>query len=299
VYVCDDDKKLSHTQRLLSISGIDHSRCVFIGSRAPEAEDQHQIDFLLSFGARTPPALRAENYPVPPGIPAHGRLAHDEAELAAMRAWVAAHGWLDRELILVHPGNRRTMSTQRARHRKFNRDDKSWPQQRWTELFARVHDRLPAAMILLCGSPPELPLLREMRAAARAPYVAIASLPLRPFFALCRMAHSMISIDTGPAHAAAVLGVPLVVLFGGQRPSRWRPRGPGTPVIALGGLPDSSHVDQISVDEVFSAWCSLAAQIPAQPLHAQPAEGALATDAQPGACELPIAPPARGAPAGR
>jgi heptosyltransferase-2/heptosyltransferase-3 len=297
--VCDDDKHLSRTRRLLSISGVDRSRCVFIGSRAPEAADQHQIDYLLSFGARTPAALRAENYPVPAGIPAHGRLAHDDAELAAMRAWVAAHGWLDRELILVHPGNRRTMSTQRARHRKFNRDDKSWPMQRWAELFARVHDRLPAAMILLCGSPPEVPLLREMHAAAGAPYVAIASLPLRPFFALCRMAHSMISIDTGPAHAAAVLGVPLVVLFGGQRPSRWLPRGPGTPVIALGGPPDSSHVDQISVDQVFSAWCSLAAQIPAQPLHAQPAEGTPAIDAQPGACELPIAPPARGAPAGR
>jgi ADP-heptose:LPS heptosyltransferase len=49
----------------------------------------------------------------------------------------------------------------------------------------------------------------------------VASLALRP---LCEPAHRMICIDTGPAHAAAALGLPQVVLFGGQPQSRRLPR---------------------------------------------------------------------------
>jgi heptosyltransferase-2/heptosyltransferase-3 len=267
IYICDDDKHLRRTRRLLALGAVARGRCVFIGSRARQA-DEHQIDYLLSFGGRTPAALRADSYPVPPGVPAYPRLAQDPAEAAAMRAWTAARGWSGRELILVQPGNRRTMSTRRGRHRKFDRDAKAWPIERWTDLFPRIHARMPTAMILLCGARQEVPVLHELRAAANLDAVVVASLPLRRLFGLCQLAHSMISIDTGPAHAAAALGVPLVVLFGSQPQSRYLPRSAGSPVIGLGGPPISSHVDQISVDMVFSAWCSLAGQIPAQPQRA-------------------------------
>ncbi len=68
----------------------------------------------------------------------------------------------------------------------------------------------------------------------------------------------MISVDTGPAHAAAALGVPLVVLYGAESPAYWLPRGPaGTAVVGLGGPPHSTRVDQLSVEAVFEAWRSL------------------------------------------
>ena len=68
----------------------------------------------------------------------------------------------------------------------------------------------------------------------------------------------MISVDTGPAHAAAALGLPLVVLYGAESPAYWLPRGPaGTAVVGLGGPPHSTRVDQLSVEAVFEAWCSL------------------------------------------
>lgn len=68
----------------------------------------------------------------------------------------------------------------------------------------------------------------------------------------------MISVDTGPAHAAAALGLPLVVLFGSEPQSVWLPRSStGSAVLGLGGPPHSDRVEQISVHAVLSAWSSL------------------------------------------
>jgi ADP-heptose:LPS heptosyltransferase len=65
-------------------------------------------------------------------------------------------------------------------------------------------------------------------------------------------------VDTGPAHAAAALGVPLVVMYGAESPAYWLPRGPaGTVVVGLGGPPRSVRVDQIDVEAVFEAWRGL------------------------------------------
>ena len=68
----------------------------------------------------------------------------------------------------------------------------------------------------------------------------------------------MISADSGPAHCAAALGVPLVVLYGTQSSRVWLPRSAtGSPVVAVGGPPHFERAQQISVSAVFGAWCSL------------------------------------------
>jgi heptosyltransferase-2/heptosyltransferase-3 len=98
--------------------------------------------------------------------------------------------------------------------------------------------------------------------------VAAAELPLPRLLALCARSHSMISVDTGPAHAAAALGLPLVVLFGAHSQEQWLPRSPtGSQVSGVGGPPQSNRLDQISVEAVFAAWCALvtAPQAPGAP----------------------------------
>jgi ADP-heptose:LPS heptosyltransferase len=81
---------------------------------------------------------------------------------------------------------------------------------------------------------------------------------MRSLLALCECADSMISVDTGPAHAAAALGLPLVVLFGPQPQSLWLPRSPsGSQVLGIGGPPRATRVDAISVEEVFAQWSTL------------------------------------------
>ena len=88
-------------------------------------------------------------------------------------------------------------------------------------------------------------MLEEIRAAARVANLAVVGNSLRELFALAEAASSMISVDTGPAHAAAALSVPLVVLYGAEMPSQWLPRSPfGTPVVGLGGPPVSARADQ-------------------------------------------------------
>ena len=82
-------------------------------------------------------------------------------------------------------------------------------------------------------------------------------LPIPRLLALTETAHGMVSVDTGPAHAAAALGCPLVVLFGAASPKKWRPLGPGT-ILTLGGeKAEQSRVDDIPAEAVIEAWQSL------------------------------------------
>jgi heptosyltransferase-2/heptosyltransferase-3 len=186
------------------------------------------------------------------------------AERAACEAWLQAQGGHGRELILMQPGNHRTMGPRRARWRRLNTDDKWWPVERWAGLLNRIHDFRNDALLVLRGSQEEVPMLEQIRTAAGLANVIVVGTGLRQFFALCACARSMISVDTGPAHVAAALSLPLLVLYGVHSPRHWLPRSPsGSPVISVGGPPLTSRTDQLSVDAVFEAWRSL--EQPAQP----------------------------------
>jgi ADP-heptose:LPS heptosyltransferase len=259
IYVCEKHyRQLPRIRRMLALGGVDPARCVFITDHLTNAP-KHLIDRLLHLGGRTPAAVREADYPTPAEADAEGpRLYISDAERPERDAWLRAQGWAGRELILVQPGNHRTMSRRRGRWRRTNADDKAWPMERWVALLRKVHTRRRQALIVLRGAREEVPMLEEIRAATALEAVVVAGDSLREFFALCEAAHSMISVDTGPAHAAAALSVPLVVLYGAESPTHWLPRSPdGTAVIGVVGPPSSTRVDQIPVDAVFEAWCSL------------------------------------------
>ncbi|HEY6515114.1 MAG TPA: glycosyltransferase family 9 protein [Steroidobacteraceae bacterium] len=243
-------------RRLLRVAGVDPGRCLFI-DEAPGTELLWS-DALLRFARRTPPALSASDYPEPEGggmwTP---RLHILEAERARRDRWLRSRGFHGQPLILIQPGNHRSMGRRRLRNWR-GRDDKAWPVDRWVLLLHMLHARLPEAMLVLRGAAAEMPLLESVRVAAALPSVICACTELRPLFALCEMAHSVISVDSGPAHAAAALGLPLVVLYGTQSPRVWLPRSSnGSPVAALGGSPELARAEQISVAAVFEAWCRL------------------------------------------
>ncbi|HEY0767407.1 MAG TPA: glycosyltransferase family 9 protein, partial [Steroidobacteraceae bacterium] len=262
VYVCESDpRKLARIRRLLRFSGIDPARCVFI-DREPGAGAAHWVDRLVSLGRLTPPAFDAAVYPWPTPPPRCAPLLEvSAAARAECAAWLERQGWRDRPLILVQPGNRRTMRGRRLR--VSSADDKAWPLERWAALLHKIHAQLPQAVIVLCGAPRESLLLGWIAAAAQLPAVAAAELPLPRLLALCTRAHSMISVDTGPAHAAAALGLPLVVMFGAHSQLQWLPRSPsGSPVSGVGGPPQSNRLEQISVETVFAAWCALGVAAP-------------------------------------
>ena len=261
VYVCElHYRQLPRIRRMLKWAGVDPGRCVFLSDEvlAPE----HLVDRLLRLGTRTPPALSVDDYPLVPLTNVVGpKLYVLPAERRELDAWLNSQGWAGRDLILIQPGNHRSMGPRRDRWRRLNTDDKWWPLERWAELLQRLHAHNSNAQLLLRGSAEEVPMLEEIRDVAALERVAVVGTDLRRLFALCEAAHSMISVDTGPAHAAAALKLPLVVLFGAESPKNWLPRSlDGSPVVSVGGPPVSVRADQVSVDMMFAAWRSVSAQ---------------------------------------
>jgi ADP-heptose:LPS heptosyltransferase len=256
IYVCETSAShaLKRINALLRLARIEPERCVFLRENDADA-DEHRVDSLLRFGKRTPSALHEEDYPWVDVVPAPRLKVSDEERLDCT-AWIETQGWSGRPIVLVQPGNRRSMRRRRLRRRQI--DDKAWPLTKWCELLQCVQQSLPQAQIVLCGSKQELSLLRRIRLAAGLDTVVDLHLPLRRLLALCEVAHCVISVDTGPAHIAAAVGSPLIVLFGENAPHKWMPRGVyGAPVVALGGPPGAHRVDDISVRAVFEAWRSL------------------------------------------
>ena len=156
------------------------------------------------------------------------------------------------------PGRRsacRARCRRRERWRRLGTDNKAWPVERWVALLQKVHAHMPDALLMLRGVREELQMLEELRGATGLDSVVVAEVGLRRLFALCEASHSMISVDTGPAHVAGALGLPLVVMYGAEQQRFWLPRSPtGSPVVGVGGPPHSVRVDQIPVDAVFDAW---------------------------------------------
>lgn len=259
VYVCDD-YSVGKIRWLLARAGVPEDRCVFANPDCMLQAGEHWIDRWLRFGAMTPRAFVATRAARASDVLDAPYLVVRPSDRADLQTWLSRHELAGAPLVLLQPGNKRTLKRGRAGQLG---DDKQWPLANWTGLIHALLARDPAIKIILCGAPPEAAMLRSIAASAGSPRVFAAGdeLPLRRLLALCECAAAMISIDTGPAQAAAALGCPLVVLYGAQPPSLWKPRSlTGSEVVALGGLPRRNRVDQIPLEEVTAAWQSL-------PLH--------------------------------
>jgi len=271
VYVCETDpRKLRRIRRLLAWSGIAASHCVFMEDALAAAQGrgptpEHWVDRLVALGRCTPPAFSDADFPWPQPPPRCAPLLAVTAPARSeCEAWLAAKGWRGRPLVLVQPGNQRMMrgGVTEKRQRAWADDHKAWPVERWAALLRHMEQRMPQAVLFLVGAPQEAEYLECVRAEAKLASLNIAALSLTQLFALCAVAHSMISVDTGPAHAAAAVGLPLVVLFGGYSPRVWQPRSAlGSPVLGVGGPPVSSRLDQVPEEAVLEAWCRLVAQL--------------------------------------
>jgi ADP-heptose:LPS heptosyltransferase len=256
-YICEPDPRARTKVRpMLALAGVPAAHCQFIQDMTM-LKDEHWIDWLLRFGDTTPAAFRETCQPVPPSSCIAPQLQISADERADRDAWLRAQGMLGRPLVLLQPANKRTLRWNGVR--EADDDDKSWPAQRWAELARAISYRLPQAQILFCGSPAEAGYLDTVLAVSDTKSLRIdaAALPIGRLKALLEIAHSMVSVDTGPAHLAAAVGCPLVVLFGSRPPLMWAPRSAsGSAVMVVGGSPDQ-RVDDIEVAQVMSAWRAL------------------------------------------
>ncbi len=258
IYISEDvPRQVERIRALLARAGVPHERCLFLTDCA-DIPDVHWVDRLIEFGRLTPAAYEPTDYACHEGDMQRAPFLPIEARDRVDRdIWLRQHHFDGRPLVLLQAGNNRT----RRRKRSRKVDYKAWPQERWAALLRAMHERLPQAQLLLCGSAQEASLLQEIRRSSGLRNVAVATrdLPLRRLLAVAEIAHSMVAVDTGPAHLAAAGGCPLVVLYGPQSPAIWDRRSPsGRPVINLGGERPGGSVDVIDVDSVVRAWSSIA-----------------------------------------
>lgn len=265
IHVCETEPRaLAKIRRMLALTRVPRDHCRFI-TDAPARTDEHWIDRLLR-ACGQPPAACAATWRTPPADLPAPHLALSPAERADCDVWLRARAWRGEPIWLVQPCNKR--STRWNGARAVADDAKAWPADHWISALHALHAQDPGARIILCGAPHEAPALETLAADAKLDCidVAAADLPLRRLMALAARARGMLSVDTGPAHVAAAMGCPLVVLFGAESPAAWCPRSPtGSAVVALGGPPQHHRVAGIPPAAVIAALQNLPPRAPAVP----------------------------------
>jgi heptosyltransferase-2/heptosyltransferase-3 len=200
------------------------------------------------------------------GVPATSRLGPGGAylevsasQLADLDAWWRLRQLPDAPFVAIQVGNKRTM---RRGLRRLAENTKYWPNDRWAVVLRHIRARLPAHAILMLGTGPEYLLNQEIIALAGIDgiYNVADDLPVPRLTTLLSRALGLITVDSGPAHAAAAVGCPLVVLFGKASTTLYRPWGrAGADVKVLTGRVDgAASMLGITVEEVTAAWDDLA-----------------------------------------
>jgi heptosyltransferase-2/heptosyltransferase-3 len=250
VHLCETDRK---SLWLVRRAGIPEADICWSGSD-PVRPGEHWIERWLRLGARwcgRPEFTAAERQ----AMLSQRWLDVADALRTDAAAWLGGRGWSGQPFVLLQPGNKRTMRRgpiDRRSNLKF------WPNAHWIALCRQLRAERPDTHVFLCGSPEEAGYLATIAEGVGDPAVASLAddLPIPRLLALQTLAQGMISVDTGPAHAAAAVGCPLVVLFGPHDPALWRPYAVRAPVEVLqrNGPDGVAAIAAIDVADVLSAW---------------------------------------------
>ena len=253
VWVCETSSK---SYRLLARAGIDrYSSANQLNLAVIHGE--HYCAKWQRLGNVSPPGFE---YPQHPAEALNTELFVSEDEVQDCRQWLQARG-LNPEapIVCIQAGSKRT--TRRGRADRSS-NTKYWHEKNWAEVIDDIVESLPGAQVLLCGVSAEIEMCQAIQGLCRVPdnvQTVADDLPLRRLLALLSMAHSCISVDTGPAHAAAALNCPLVVLFGKANPKRFRPVSSGSKVQvivghATGGPNTEPDIGYITPAQVLAEW---------------------------------------------
>jgi heptosyltransferase-2/heptosyltransferase-3 len=180
------------------------------------------------------------------------------AQRTDLDAWLRSRGLAATPLLAIQMGNKRTM---RRGLKRLAVNSKHWPVERWAAVLRHLRSHNPAHTIVMLGTGPEQALNQELIALAGIDRIhnLADDLPVPRLVALLAHVQGLITVDSGPAHAAAAVGCPLVVLFGKASVSLYRPWGTaGAEVKVLTGqFGGEANMLGIDVRDVTAAWDAL------------------------------------------
>lgn len=214
--------------------------------------------------------IRIANFPLPdcpdapPPVTDHveraARLRVTLEARAQLDLWLAKQPFAGKRIVAIQAGNRRM--ARRFFSRKAS-GTKYWPADRWAEVVRGVRAHLPEHAILLLGMGNESAFNERILklAGVSSVYNVAGELPMAMLLAFFEKTDSLISVDTGPAHAAAALNCPTVSLFGTANAELYRPGGATTPALAFTGTVNGRQdIMGIAVDQVLTGWKQLLRQ---------------------------------------
>jgi ADP-heptose:LPS heptosyltransferase len=153
--------------------------------------------------------LRWAGIPIPPEQPIGLPLAPGAVERADSR--LRAHGIAPGSFILVQPTA--TLAT------------KQWPEERFAALGARLVERYRAPVVFTAARREQATLERVAAHGSGPNRLFWSDLDVEELFALIARCRIFVGNDSGPMHAAAALGRPIVAVWGSSSHAAWRPWG--------------------------------------------------------------------------
>ena len=125
-------------------------------------------------------------------------------------------------------------------------DAKRWPVENFAALADMLRKKYQCSIIAV-GVESEKAIVRELETLAAASIVNLAGkTDIKKLIALLAGAKVVVSNDTGPAHIAAALDVPMVIIFGFTNPSRVGPYGRKETIAAVDADIRGSEVESVN-----------------------------------------------------
>jgi heptosyltransferase-3 len=253
VWVCETNAR---SYRLLARAGIHRSNSITQLDQTPVPRE-HYCEKWIRLGNESSPGFEQVQTGTATTDP---ELFVSTSEIEDCRDWLK-YREIDPQspIVCIQAGSKRT--TRRGSAARES-NTKYWHERNWAAVIDGVLEANSEAHVLLCGVPAEAAMCQSIlaRCGSTKQVTSVADdLPMRRLLALLSIAHSCISVDTGPAHAAAALNCPLAVLFGKADPKRFRPVSKQSEVAVIIGRTDKNNDSQtdinlITPDQVMTAW---------------------------------------------
>ncbi len=238
-----------HIQPLLKRSGF--TKKDIISKLTSNESIPHVGDEWLQLASQYP-GDSSSTWVMPDYNSVNWELAVSEDEICDAKHWLEQRQLVEKNVVVMQIGNKKTMRAgdpQRASNTKF------WPVERWAEVARHISEQHNMSVVLV-GTPQESVLIDDVVSLVKSPLVIAAyqDVGIRRLIAILHLAHSCISVDTGPAHLAAAVNCSVLVLFGETNPARDRPRSTGSIVRCVTGETTSPPLEVVEQQIEWASW---------------------------------------------